>query len=65
MKIQIEKTETGAELTYWRTNEGSKLIHVNTPIEKLTDSELKELVVVLHAMATKLGNVVYKNQKAI
>jgi hypothetical protein len=64
MKIQIEKTENGAELNYWRTNEGSRLFHLNTPIDKLTDSELKELVEVLHAMATKFGNLVYKRQKA-
>lgn len=46
MKIQIERTEYGATLTYWRENK-------RVEIEDLTDNEKSELIVFLELFAKK------------
>lgn len=54
MKVEIEKIGNEASLTYWRTNENGNPYHTNTSINKLTESELINLSLMLDAMSKKI-----------
>lgn len=51
MKIQIEKTDYGAELAYYRKN-GNKYLF--SKVENLTDEEKCEAIVFLEMFANKI-----------